>query len=454
MTPLQRVGSWIRPLLGYEEKGATISEPTETTVSESSELYDIFWGAGVFQDVHPILAYRLALKSDVLGTVLHRIASAVADFTLGITTDGTDFDSESPVLDFLRVSSEGYSKRRLWNELATSYLLTNEAWLVLRGRPERPPVGRTWVYPFDVISAESERDGMPLTFRTVGKRDRHIYRRLEASGVIRWISDDGLNELIPILGDEAVDRPYRGQSPLSSLLYSVQQNVEGKRHNTSVLKNGLKLTGAVMPVEGDRLEDKAVRDIKAAFQALRGAATAGGTLVMPRHLQPLDLAISNREMDYIELLREAKDSVYTFFGVPLPLVSNDASTFNNYSVAQTAFYDQAVFPVFDAIADALTDGLRPRFDDLADAEITYNEATIKALKGRNLDRMKRARDTQAVTTNEIRAMGGFDEVGGGETILAPSTLLPIGDVDLAPQPEPDLDQLPDDGAVAGLDDGE
>jgi HK97 family phage portal protein len=442
--------------LGLVTKGETTIEPSGKTITESSDLYDVVWGAGIFQDVHPILAYRLAMKSDVLGTAVHRIATQIAGFTLGLTIDGSDFETDSPAVTFLSTGSEGYSKRRFFYEIAYSFLLTNEAWVVLRGRPESEPVARTWVYPFDVINDNSRSDGLPLTFRTVGDRDRRTYRRTESNGRIRWLSEDGLNELVPILGAEAIDRPYRGQSPLGSLLYSVQQNVEGKRHNTSVLKNGLRLTGGVMPLEGERFEDAAVNQIRAAFQALRGSATAGGTLVMPRPVQALDLAISNREMDYVELLKEAKEAVYTFYGIPLPMVSNDASTFNNYATAQTAFFDQGVFPVFDDIADALTLGLEPRYPELLEADITYNESTIKTLKGRNLERMKRARDTQSMTTNEIRAIGGFDEVDGGDDILAPSTLLPIGDSDLMEPPEPRIDDVPDDGAGAtdGLDDGE
>jgi HK97 family phage portal protein len=264
-----------------------------------------------------------------------------------------------------------------------------------------------------------------------------------------------MNELVPILGNEAIDRPFRGQSPVAHLLYSVQQNVEGKRHNTSLLKNGLRLTGGVMPTEdAKRFSTQAVRDIQTAFQAMRGSGTAGGTLVMPERVEKLDLAISNREMDYVELLREARDTVYAFYNIPLPLVSNDASTFNNFTTAQTAFYDGAVFPVFEDIADALGSALIVRFPELEGQSISYNENTIKALRGRNLERMKRARETNALTTNEIREMAGYDPVDDGEDVLAPSTLVPVGGMsgmefpETAPPEEPFEDE--DAGATEGI----
>lgn len=447
MNARERIGSWLGPVLrgaGFAppdtveaEKGSTVVEPADAQITTSDELYDLVWGAGVFQDVHPILAYRLYLKSDVLGSVVHRIAHSIAGFTLGLTSDDQDFDDGSPVVEFLNAGSEGYSKRRFFYELATSYLLTNEAWVVLRGRQNAAPVARTWVYPFDVINHQDVRDGLPVAFRTVGDRDRRTYQRVEQRGSIRWLSDDGLNELVPVLGAEAIDRPFRGQSPVAPLLYSVKQNVEGKRHNTAILANGLRLTGAVQPAEGETLTDAAKSQVVKAFQALRGASTAGGTLVLPKRLETLDLAINNREMDYIQMLVEAKETVYGYYAVPLPLISNEASTFDNFTTAQTAYYDGAVFPVFEDIASGMAECLKWRFPELTDRRISYNENTIKALKGRNLERMRKGREANALTTNEIREMGGYEADETGGEILVPSTLVAIGE-----EPEPPVTPLP------------
>jgi HK97 family phage portal protein len=411
------------------------------------------YGLGTFNDVHPVTAYRLYLKSDVLGTAVHRIAHEIAGMEFGLTTDGQDFEQDAPVIQFLNSSSEGYSKRRFFYEIAVSYLLTNEAWPILRGRVNRPPVARTWVYPFDVIDDQSDRDGLPVTFRTIGDRDRQVYEREEQDMQLRFIDSDEVNELIPILGAEAINRPYRGQSQLAQLYYSISQNVEGKRHNVSLLRNGLRTSGGVMPpTDEGTFSEKTVRDIQAAFQAMRGAATAGGTLVMPSAVRFLELGVSNQEMDYVNLINESKETVFNFYGIPLPLMMNDASTFNNFATAQTAFFDTAVFPVVDDILDALTAGLRHRFPELATARITYNENTIKALKGRNLKRMTEARGTHAITTNEIREMGGYEPMEDGEDILVPSTLVAMGDSGMsfpgegAPTPLPEEDDL-DTGTI-------
>jgi phage portal protein BeeE len=300
-----------------------------------------------------------------------------------------------------------------------------------------------------VVEDMSEGDGLPAAFRTMADRDRRTYKRFEQGGRIRWISEDGLNELVPILGAEAIDRPFRGQSQVSPLYYAVTQNVEGKRHNSSMLRNGLRTTGVIHPPEGASFDAKTMERMQAAIQALRGSGSAGSTLILPKRVESIDLAISNQEMDYVAMLAEAKEAVFNYYNIPLPLVMNDASTFNNYSTAQTAFFDGAVFPVFDDLADAFAGGLAPRFPELEGMQITYNENAIRALKGRNIERMRKSRETNALTTNEIREVGGYPAVTDGDDVLVPSTFLPlgvesmIGDVPLGVAEE--TDEAPNDG---------
>ena len=452
MTPAQRIGSWLAPLIKAEPQPQIQKGNTITNNGRPGDLFGLVFGSGLFHDVHALLAYRLYMKSDVLGTAIHRISNNLSSLTLGLTTDGQDFDADAEVIRFLNSSSEGYTARRFWYEITASYLLTNEAWVVLRGRPDRPPISRTWLYPFDVTETISSADGLPQHFHTTCKRDARTYNRVEQQGRLRWISQDGLNELVPILGAESVDRPFRGQSPIAPLYYSVNQNVEGKRHNSAVLTNGLRTTGVIQPPEGKQFEATIIEKLQKALQALRGAGTSGGTLILPHRVETIDLAISNQEMDYIEMLREAKESVYTFYNIPLPLVTNDASTFNNFATAQTAFFDGAIFPTFDDLADALKASLSFRFPELDNASITYNENTIRALKGRNIERMTKSRATGSLTTNEIREVGGYPPVTGGDEVLVQSTLVPVGDTMFGDIPTAPPPQLPDEPQPEDADD--
>lgn len=427
---INRGFSWGRLVPGFLKSGDVVVGGDSITTS--SQLADLFLGsnAGLFVNVAPLAAYRLYTKSSNLFTAIHRIAHAISGLDLGLTTDGQDFIPVSDALELLRVESEAYTKRRLLYEAATSFLLTNEAWLVLRGNVASRPVARTWILPFDISMEFDGSDGLPTSIRTTSPRDRRVYHREESGGSIRWIDSRRMNELVYILGNESPFESYRGQSPLAALLYDIEQGVEGKRHNTSLLKNGLRVSSILIPKPGETLDQKARDQIAAGIKAQSGAGYAGSTLVFEKPLDSLATraaSFSNAEMDYIKLLEDAQQAVYNYYGIPLPLVMNDAATFNNYGTAQTSFFDQAVFPPFNDLADAITNALRARFPALGNARITYNENTIPALQGRNIERMKAQRETQAMSTDEIRNTAGLERVDGGDDILINAGLVPLGE---------------------------
>jgi HK97 family phage portal protein len=411
-------------------------------ITSAHQLYGELYGdyGGYFREIDPLQAYRLYSRSSVLGMAVHRIAQAISQLEIGLTETGKEFEQDADAIDVFRRASEGYTRMRLLYELSISFLLTNEAWLVVRGRPNSAPLSRTFVYPFNVTMGYATTGGLPETITTYGNRDQREYSLVRERGRARYLDRRKMNELIPVLGKETISGYYRGLSPLGHLLYDVQQATEGKRHNSSLLANGIRSSATISPQSGEVYDAKAMADMQAAMRTRSGPGAAGRLLIMPRPFETNDVGTSNRDMDYIALLESSEQTVFNFYGIPLPLMMNDASTFNNYTTAQTSFYDQAVFPVFDAMFDSLSQGLAPRFADLDRLRFTYNENTVRALTSRNIERMKEMRQTQALTTNEIREVAGYEPDADGDEILVTSALVPIGT-------EASLDEplmLPDD----------
>lgn len=427
-------------LFGIQEKSGDNIVP-DNQITTSEDLYEQYYGYDTyFRELSPLTAYRLYTRSSILGIAVNRVAVAVANLRLGITTDGQDFDADAAVIEFLNQYSEGETKRQFLAELAISFLLTNEAWIVWRGRVNNPPVGRAWVYPFDINTGSEESTGFPAQIRTTGNRDNRTYRRVYDRGRIRYIDDRELNELVPIIGKRSIRGSFRGLSPVGQLLYDVQQGTEGKRNNTALLQNGIRNSAVISPQDGETFDKKAMDDIAAAIRSKSGAGYAGGTLVMPRPFTSSDLGTSNREMDFVNLLEESQQAVLNWYGVPLPLYFNDAATFNNYKTAQTGFYDNAVFPVFEAMGEQILQSLLPRFPEVAGKDITFNENTVRALTDRNIERMAEMRKTQALSTNEIRESGGYKPIDEGEEVLVPAALVSLGE---EPMPEGGMNPFDD-----------
>ena len=112
----------------------------------------------------------------------------------------------------------------------------------------------------------------------------------------------------------------------------------------------------------------------------------------------------------------------------MPLVSQDASTFNNLQTSIGLLYDRAVLPNYQKIMDGLERLLFPRFGvDLNKFTLTYNEESIPALQTRRLDELSKMKEIGVYTINELRAkQPNLEPIDGGDTLYQPATLVPVG----------------------------
>jgi hypothetical protein len=133
-------------------------------------------------------------------------------------------------------------------------------------------------------------------------------------------------------------------------------------------------------------------------------------------------------MDWSTLLGTSDRAIYFRYKIPLPMITTDASSFNNLATAVEMLYDMAVLPHTDMQFSGLSRFLLPRFGiALNEARITYNPDSIKALKARRLDELEQRAKIGIETTNELRqAIPNRDDVDGGDVLYQNATLVPIG----------------------------
>jgi hypothetical protein len=133
-------------------------------------------------------------------------------------------------------------------------------------------------------------------------------------------------------------------------------------------------------------------------------------------------------MDYAKLDNTASQAIYQRYKIPLPLVTTEATTFNNMSTAIELLYDMAVLPLADTMFAGLSMFLLPRYGlDPAKVQITYNPESINALKQRRLNEIEQRKKIGIETINELREqLPNRDRVQGGDVVLQPATLIPVG----------------------------
>jgi hypothetical protein len=98
--------------------------------------------------------------------------------------------------------------------------------------------------------------------------------------------------------------------------------------NHSLLDNGARPSGIIKFKEDPGID--AMNRLKEHFKNnIQGSSNAGELPVLTDDAEWQQIDNNPRDMDYISTMKETAKYVASALGVPLPLIDNDASTFNN-----------------------------------------------------------------------------------------------------------------------------
>lgn len=390
-------------------------------------------------NISPLEAYQYYLSVEPLRDSVNRIADAASALPLAISM-GSDEEllMDHEVLKKIENPGDEVRKSMLLKELVMSNLLTNESWLIMRGNINNPPVGLSYVRPYNIsVEGGYDVDGMPKTLRTDSPRDKRTYHKENVGGEIRYFDKMMMNELCPIIGVSELLEQFRGLSPLTSIREELEQIRGGNIHNSGFLKNGMRPSHTV---QADATEIKnagksyptktQLDDFSESLQkGFQGAGNAGKVLTLPFPAKVDDISTTNKDADYLGLINSAETRIYNQYGIPLAIVSEKAMTLDNYTTALVAFYDNAVIENTSLIFSGISQCMRTRFGESDSFNLTFNPHQVKALQTRAADRMEKLRKGQALSTNEIRATAGYEPADGGDEVLVGANLISIGETE-------------------------
>lgn len=226
---------------------------------------------------------------------------------------------------------------------------------------------------------------------------------------------------------------FVGQSPLMAAALAADQHNEGMLWNYSLLRNSARRSGILK--FKDNPSKEVINRLREFFKSkVQGAKNAGEVGIIAGDGEWQDLDNSPKDMDFIQSLKLNESYIAHAYGVPLPLVSNDASTFNNYKEAKERLYTDTICPLLNDLLESFSPWLVDQYGLNPDEYIlTYDQDSIPALEGVRSVRADRVRkDVQAglITPNEGREMLGMPPIdGAGDTLYVPSNLVPIDFVD-------------------------
>lgn len=380
----------------------------------------------------PYEALNFYKESSAVATAVDMIAGEVEQIepVLENLKDGS-FTDKHAVLDLLRKPNPAQDYRAFVGESVRYWLLTHENYYYAEGGRKVLPANFWPVSPGVTSITEDDYDKYPKSISISSGPGTNDYIREEDVKTRSWhfLAND-YAELNRMIGFSSNSSKTRADSPLLAAMQDVQQQIKGKLHNVQVLENGGRLS--LVAIFRDTLEAEEHMARKNQLQSELGGSQNAGKIaaISSGDMELEEFGKSNKDMDYVNLDKISSTAIYMRYGIPLPLVSTDASTYNNMEQAKYDLYDRAVLPAFNILASAWSDALLARAGlDPKEFRITYNPEAIPALRGRLLDELKKRRDLNLETINEMRTLLPNREPisEGGDKIYQPGTLLPIGE---------------------------
>jgi len=379
-------------------------------------------------------AISLYEKSTAASIPINWISDLFSSIIPVIEVDG-EIIRQHPVLDLLSTPSPYFSRELFFEVISRDYLVTNEFYLVGLGGTKRPPLELQPISP-KYIDVPQGNSGLPSVIYVGDQSLTGNYYPEKMGREIRYYNGDFL-EIKQVRGFSTRNNSLlRGQSLLCQASAEVRQHILGSTHNTSLLENGGRLS--LIFHFDQHLQNKEFEEAKQRVHDNYGGAnnagkigvTAGGKLSIH------EAGTSNRDMDFSTLQKMAKEACALQYKFPLPLLTVEASTMNNYKESKLALYDDAVLPLANTIFAGLTRFLMPRFGlDPAKVKITYDIDHITALASRRIDELVKRKSLNIETDNELRSMIGKEDYSGGDVKYQAANLVPLGTNTLSDDPE-------------------
>lgn len=361
-----------------------------------------------------------------VATSVDLIAEAVGSLDIKLLIAGEVIESH-PVLDLLNAPSPDFTKELFLTTLTSYYLICGETFVWAGGNTKYAPSIIEPISPADV-TVEEDTLGKAHVFNVGGPFRTGRYERQDIKDVGRQFVLNKLAQIKQIRRfNPKQNSQLRGQSKLHAIGPEVRQALAGSAHNLKVLTQGGRLS-LVFQIKDDMSLSKfqdAKESIKNQFAGTEGTSIA---VVNANQMNVSEMGNTNRDMDFATLQKMTEKAIAKRFNIPLPLVSDDSSTFNNLTTAYAALYDRAVIPTAREILSGLQTLLFPRFG-LTNAQFEIDLTKIPSLAERNASLIKQMRDTNIYSENELRSRAHLPPIPKGEQIFRNAGLISGEEID-------------------------
>lgn len=359
------------------------------------------------------------LKNTVAFRCISLIAQSVAAVNYNVVNRTTKEEVENHPFNDVLERADPENSFEWFTIQAIAYLLIAGNSYIERVAPETGP--RKGI-PMEMYSLRPDRMKISLDQDT-GKKKGYVHR--VGNSETRFDID-------PITGKSDIlhlklfnpDDDHYGAAITETAATDIDINNESLKWNYGLISNQARPGMVFMSKNGltqqqfDRLQKQLKEDYS-------GAANAGKSLIMEGMDSISEYSKSLKDMEWTESNRETARRIAMAWGVPPQLIGIPGeSTYRNYETARLAFWEDTVMFYVKYYCKELSNFIF--FEDLK-FKLGFDIKHLPVYKDMLMKKIEIADKASFLTINEKRELAGFGEIDGGDVLLVPTTMIPIGD---------------------------
>ena len=365
-----------------------------------------------------------ALRSTVVLACVRVLSSSVAGLPLHLyrrlPNGGKEIAREVPLYRILHDRPNGWQTSYEWREQIMLHLLTHgQAFVEIAGAG---PATQLIVLHPSRMQVERIENGR-LRYRYREDRGTETIYSQDAIMHLRWLSDDGVNGMVPVeLARDAI-----GLARACEI------------HGASYFGNGAR-PGVVLSTDST-ISAETAEALRNNWERMhRGSERAHRTAVLQGGLKPIELGGGNlQESQYLETRRFAVEEICRVYGVPPHLVGDlTRSSFSNIEQQSLDFVNNGLMPWLRRIELAIGRDLIA--DDSIFAEFDTRGSLRADAAGRG-SYYNTLWNLGVLSVNEIRALENLNPVDGGDVRFVQLNMTTLDKAAAEPEPEPVVEEI-------------
>lgn len=389
----------INPFLKTEEKAPGLD----------NSMFQTYTVGGSLSNVSPSDYVSAYGQVGWVFACVSRISSAVAEtnWRLYKVNDSTKEREEiinHPVLKLFDFVNEYTTGLEMMEQTQTYIDLVGEAfWLVIKDRIGRP--AELWAIN-------------PSKMKVVPHSKDYIAGYVYVNG----------HEKIPLETDEVIhiklpnpNNPYRGQSPIASIMSDIEAEKFSSQYNKSFFQNSAEPSG-VINFEGTLTDSQYERLRYQWNEQHQGVSRSHKVAILEGGATWTGKAVNQRDMQFQQLRLMNRDVILGAYGMPLHILGISESVNRaNAEASEYTFARWVLKPRLHRIRAKLNEQFIPMFGE--DLYFDYDSPVPEDVQ-RNLSVADMGFKSGYITRNEARSLVGLDSVKNGDVFMMPLASVP------------------------------